>query len=439
MDRINLNPLAHDLPGRRRSVAAAVAGNFAEFYDWTVYAFMAPIFASQIFHAEDPRISLLLAFSAFAIGYIARPAGSVLFGTYSDRFGRRNVMAIAIIAMSACSLIIALTPNYEQIGILSPLLVLTARLIQGISAGGEAGSATTYLMEFSKPGRRAFFTSFHQISTGFSTLCALSTSLILTATLNAEDLSSWGWRIPFFIGAVLGILGLYLRLRAEETPVFQASKIEPQSPVLPELAKAWRKVLLTTAITLLPNVAFFSWQIYLPTYIKTTTNLGHSTALNISMIGIVVFLLLIPLSAMLSDRFGRKPMMISYSLAMLIWAYPTYVGIPANPDSFVYALFIAIVGNIILATMAGSLVACMTEQFSTGVRATGAGLSYAMGVVISGASYPTIVTALMGAGNYLSIVGYIVIMSVIGLVAHIVMPETRDHEVLPVKYSGKEN
>ena len=411
--------------GRRKSILAATVGNFVEFYDWTIYALMAPIFASQIFYSSNPRISLLLAFSTFALGYIARPMGSLLFGVYSDRWGRRNAMSIAIVGMAICSLIIGLTPTYDEIGVFAPVIMITARLFQGISAGGEAGSATTYLLEFARPAHRAFSTSLHQISAGLSTLCALGTSILLSITLEPDALADWGWRVPFFIGAGLGVVGVYLRLRADETPIFKARKHAVREPVLSSLLKEWRSVLLTSAITLLPNIAFFSWQIYLPTYISKTTLIPHEDALIIVVIGILCFLVLILPSAMLSDRIGRKPMMLAYSVGVLVWAYPTYVGLPAFGDSFAYALFVTIVGNIILAIMAGSLVACMTEQFSTGVRATGTGLSYALGVVISGTTYPPIVTALMGQERYFLITIYVMVMAVIGLTAHIIMPETR--------------
>jgi len=414
--------------GRRKSIVAGVAGNFIEFYDWTIYAYMAPIFAAQMFPSGDPMVSLLLAFSTFALGYIARPMGALLFGAYSDRIGRRNAMMIAIIGMGICSLIIGLLPTYAAIGIAAPIILVLARVLQGVSAGGEAGSATTYLVELARPGRRAFAGSFQQISTGASTLCALATSAILASSLAPETLAQWGWRVPFIIGAVLSVVGLYLRIAAHESPVFEADAkdVKVREPFFSSLANAWRPVALVSAMALFPSIAYLTWQIFFPTYVSVTTGMPRSEALNISTMGVFVFLILILPSAMLSDRLGRKPMMITYTVLALLWAYPTYVGIPTFFNSWGGVLTVALVGNVILAIMAGSLVACMVEQFDTLVRATGNGLSYAIGIVLSGATFPPIVTALMGAKNYTAITIYVMAMAAISLVAYIIMPETKD-------------
>jgi len=413
---------------RRKSIAVGAVGNFVEFYDWTIYAFMAPVFARQFFPSDDPTVSLLLAFLSFALGYVARPLGSLLFGAYSDRVGRRAAMTFAILGMAVCSFVIGACPNYAAIGVAAPLILVAARLLQGVSAGGEAGSATTYLVEFGRPGHRAVAGSWQQVSTGLSTLCALATSSLLIANLSPEVLSAWGWRVPFFIGAALGVVGLYLRLKGGETPVFKADveAASERKPVLASLAGAWRSVVLVSAIALLPSIAYLTWQIYLPTYIATTTGMPRGEALNISIIGVIVFLLLIVPSAMLSDRIGRRPMMIAYSIGVLLWAYPTYVGIPTFANSYAGLVLITVVGNIIVAVMAGSIVATMVEQFDTAVRATGNGLSYAIGIVVSGATYPPIVTALAGSQQYLAITLYVMAMAVISLIAYWIMPETRD-------------
>jgi MFS transporter, MHS family, alpha-ketoglutarate permease len=234
--------------------------------------------------------------------------------------------------------------------------------------------------------------------------------------------------VPFFIGAALALVGLYLRLRADETPVFQrdvgVSRARP--PVLASLAGAWRTILLVSAIAILPTVGFFSWQIFLPAYIAVTTGMARGAAYNISLIGAVVFLLLIVPSALPSDRIGRKPMMIAFAIGCLIWAYPTYVGIPTFFNSYSGLVLVTVVGNVILAAMAGTIIACMTEQFDTTIRASGNGLSFAIGVVIAGAIYPPVVTGLMGSKHYLWIVLFVMASAVISLIAYIVMPETRD-------------
>jgi MFS transporter, MHS family, alpha-ketoglutarate permease len=413
---------------RGKSIVVGAVGNFVDFYDWTIYAYLAPVFARQFFPSQDATVSLLLAFSAFALGYVARPLGSLLLGVYSDRAGRRAAMTVAILGMGLCSLIIGLCPNYASIGVLAPVILVIVRLLQGVSAGGEAGSATTYLVEFGRPAHRALAGSWQQISTGLSTLCALGTSALLTANLSSATLAVWGWRVPFFIGAALALIGLYLRLRAAETPIFKRDiAADPaRKPVLTSLAGAWRSVLLVAAVALLPSIAYLTWQIFLPTYISVTTGMPRGMALNIGIIGVVVFLVLIVPAAMLSDRVGRRPLMIGFAVATLLWAYPTYVGIPTFFNSYGGVLLVTVVGNVILAAMAGSIIACMTEQFETAIRASGNGLSFAIGVVVSGAIYPPVVTALMGSKQYLWITLFVMATAVVSLIAYWIMPETCD-------------
>jgi MFS transporter, MHS family, alpha-ketoglutarate permease len=414
--------------GRTKSIVVGAVGNFVDFYDWTIYAFMTPVFAKQFFPSNDPTVPLLAAFSAFALGYVARPLGSLLLGMYSDRAGRRAAMTIAILGMGLCCLIIGLCPTYASIGVAAPVILVIARLAQGLCAGGEAGSATTYLVEFGRPGHRALAGSWQQFSTGLSTLAALSTASLLTANLAPASLASWGWRVPFFIGAALALVGLYLRLRADETPIFtgDVTGTPTRTPVLNSLASAWRSILLVAAVALLPSIAYLTWQIFLPVYIAVTTGMARGAAYNISLIGAVVFLLLIAPSALLSDRIGRKPMMIAFAVAALLWAYPTYVGIPTFFNSYGGLVLVTVVGNVILAVMAGSIIACMTEQFETTIRASGNGLSFAIGVVVSGAIYPPVVTALMGGKHYLWITLFVMATAVVSLIAYVIMPETRD-------------
>ncbi len=432
-------PVGHPLSpaARRKSIVAGVAGNFIEFYEWTIYAYMAPIFAVQMFPSDDPFVSLLLAFSTFALGYIARPLGAVLFGAYSDRLGRRNAMMIAILGMGVCSLIIGLTPTYDSIGIAAAFVIVGARLLQGISAGGEAGSATTYLVELSLPGKRALGGSMQQISTGLSTLFALATSALLANLLTAEQLSAWGWRVPFIIGAVLSVVGLLLRLAAHESPVFESDvkTAKAREPVLRSLLANWKTVMLVSAMALFPSIAFLTWQIMFPTYASILTGIPRAEILNISTMAVVLFLVLIVPSAMISDRVGRKPMMIAYTVMSILWAYPTFVGLSTFFNSVGGVITVVLVGNVILAVMAGSLVACMVEQFDTLVRATGNGLSFAIGIVLSGATFPPLLTAMLGSKNLGVIVAFVVGTAAISLVSYIIMPETKDR-VLGSRSSG---
>ncbi len=408
---------------RRRSIAAGVVGNFVEFFDWTIYAYMAPVFAAQIFPADTPSVSLLLAFSTFAVGYVARPLGALVFGIYADRIGRRNALTLTILLTAAGSLAVACAPTYGTVGMAAPALVLFARVLQGFAAGGEGGSAQAYLTELGRSTKRAFTASLQQVSTGLSTLFALALSTYLTHTLSGEQMDAFGWRLPFFLGSLLGLAGVYLRRHASESKVFLAQ--HGGKPVLKNLAHEWRALLLVTGVALFPSTVYFAWQIYLPTYIVAAAGLTRDAVLMISTVGLVCFVLLIPPAALLSDRYGRKPMLIGYTLAALLWGYPTFIGLHSFAASFEGALIVAVVGNVILAVMSGSLIACMTELFTTAVRATGAGLAYAAAIVISGASFPPLVTLLLANRRYGTILAYFSVIGAISLVAYLVMPETR--------------
>lgn len=411
---------------RRRAIAAGAVGNFVEFFDWNIYAYMAPVFAAAYFQQSDPRVGLLMVFSVFALGVVTRPLGALVFGAYSDRFGRRNAISISILGMALGSLVIGLCPDYGSIGVAAPVILLLARLLQGICAGGEAGSASTYLVEFAGPGRRASIASFQQISTGCATLAALAASAAVAAALPRESLEAWGWRIPFLAGAAMGLFGLYLRLRAGETPVFEADAPAQARRFWLNLGSEWRGLLLVTGMAMFPSVAYLSWQIYFPTYLSTTAGFSRADSLTVSMAGVVVFLALMYPMARLSDRIGRRPMLLSFAVVGLLWSYPTYIGLPTFLASWTGALLVSIVGNIILAVMAGALVAAMAESFSTRVRATGFGLGYALAIVLTGGTFPPLATALATSGRYGWILAYVLAMGVASLAAYLLMPEGRD-------------
>jgi MHS family alpha-ketoglutarate permease-like MFS transporter len=415
---------------RHRSIAAAVAGNFVEFYDLTIYAFMAPIIAAQIFPASSRGISLLLVFSTYSVSYLARPLGALVFGAYGDRLGRKSAMMASILLMAACSLVIGCTPNYERLGLVAPLIIAAARFAQGIAAGGEGGNAIAYLAEMATPGRRGFIASFQQFGTGLSSLFAILVSSLLSWILPASELSAWGWRVPFLIGAVMGLVGLYLRRYAEETPAFLDSDVARRSP-LRNLAGSWRSVVRTVGIGILPNFAFLTWQGLLPTYLIGTTGLSRSEAFTVALAGIFAFVICILPAGMLSDRFGRRPMMIGSAVATIVMAYPTYVGLPTFASSFAAAIAVAIAGNIILSLMAGSLIALMSEQFETEVRATGNGLAFAISIVISGVIFPPLLAVLMNGQDYLALFCIFCVAASVSLVTYLLMAETRERSISP--------
>ncbi|WP_433286704.1 MFS transporter [Pseudonocardia sp. CA-142604] len=414
---------------RRRAVWAGAIGNFTEFFDWTIYGYMAPVFAGQFFPTGNQAASLLLAFSTFALGYLMRPIGGLVLGRLADAGGRRNALSLAILLMGVGSLVIGLLPTYATIGLAAPILLGLMRLLQGFSAGGEGGVSATFLLEFAPPGRRALAGSWRDFSSGVSLFAALGVSTVVTSLLPADALSSWGWRIPFLLGAVLALVGLVLRRSVTETPAFAAhrdSQDDAPRPVHDLLRRDRRSLVRVMIIGVLPNVAFLTWQIYLPTYISTVTDIPLATAQQISLLGAVVYLPLIPVMAMLADRFGRRPMMIAFAVASAIWAYPTYV-LPSSSAGFV--LLVTIVGNVIVAMMGGCISATMAEQFPTATRGSGVSLAYAVSVSLIGGTFPILVTYLASQGSKIIIFLIVVVAALISGIACYLMSETRDTRV----------
>ncbi len=404
-----------------RPVIVGSIGNFVEFFDWTIYAYMAPIFAKSYFPAHDPVVSLLLAFMVLALGFVVRPLGAFLFGLYSDRRGRRNAMSLSVLGMAFSCLCIGLCPDYDRIGIAAPIALLIARLVQGLCTGGEGGSAVTYLLEFAPPRRRALLASFQQLSTGLATLSALAISAGLGEYLSQGDMFAYGWRLPFILGAVMGLVGLYLRFNAEETPVFRAAK--EHGHILKFLAREWRVTILVVAMAMSPSISFLAWQIYFPTYLALATDIPRNHALELNMVGVAAFLVTMIPMAILSDRIGRKPLLIVYAVGAILLTFPTFWLLP-RLHGMMAATVVCLLGNILLAIMAPALVSGMCEVFSTRVRATGFGLAYAVALVLTSSTFPALATTLVGRHSYATIAAIVCAVGAVSLVSYIIMPES---------------
>jgi MHS family alpha-ketoglutarate permease-like MFS transporter len=414
---------------RWRAVAAGAVGNFTEFFDWTIYSYLAPIFAGQFFPTHSQAVSLLLAFSTFALGYLMRPIGGIVLGRLGDARGRRHALSLSILLMGLGSLVIGVLPGYATIGLVAPVLMVLMRLLQGFSAGGEGGVSATFLLEFAPPGRRALAGSWRDFSSGVSTFAALGVSTLVTSLLSAEDLSTWGWRVPFLLGAAFALVGLVLRRRVTETPVFaahQAAQDGKARPVQELVRRNRRPLVIVTLLSVLPTVAFLTWQIYLPTYVSSVTDISLASAQQIGLIGVVVYLVLIPAMALLADRFGRRPILITFAVASAVWAYPTYVLISGSTS---FILLVTIVGNIVLALMAGCLTATMAEQFPTATRGSGVSLGYAVAASVVGGTFPIIVTYLAAQNSRMIIFLIVVAAAIISGIAFYLMPETRTQEL----------
>lgn len=291
-----------------RQLLAASVGNAVEWYDWYAYTFLATYIAAQVFpkSADNSLVPLLSTFAVFAVGFFMRPVGGLLMGAVADRHGRRAALTVTILLMGGSSLLVGLTPTYAAVGVLAPVILVLARLLQGLSVGGEFAASTTFLVESAGPGRRGLFSSFQYVSTTVGQLVASGIATLLVDTLNDGQMNGWGWRVPFVLGAVLSLVGFWIRQGAQETRSAEQQEA-PRPGLFEALRRHPRESLLIGGITAGGTIAYYTWTSYLPTYAELNAGIEKSDALLAGTISLAFFALLQPLGGLLSDRFGRRP------------------------------------------------------------------------------------------------------------------------------------
>jgi MHS family proline/betaine transporter-like MFS transporter len=370
-----------------RLVVATSLGNALEWFDISVYAYFAVYLSKAFFPTSDPATSLLLTFGTFGLTFLARPIGGVLLGTYADRYGRKASLLLSIAMMTCGTLAVALMPSFEAIGVLAPLLVIVARLVQGFSAGGEFGSSTAFLVEH-MPGRRGFVASWQFASQGMSSLLGAGFGALLTSTLGEADLQSWGWRIPFLFGALIGPIGLYIRNRIDDATAPPADKGDtPVRNVL--MTQKFRVLLGVGAIATATSVNYLI--IYMPTYVVKALHLSPTIGYLAAFAAGLAGMLLNPVAGWISDRIGRTTYLIIMGTVLLFAIFPLFLLLASKPSGTVIVLAVLFLGSL-KALYLGAVAALMSELFPASTRATGLGLSYNIGVTAFGGSGPAIVT-----------------------------------------------
>jgi MFS family permease len=419
-------PEGPDRQHRRINMWSGTIGNFVEWYDWYIYGLLAAIFAGQIFPSESEIASLIAAFVTYAIGFIVRPASGIIISPLADRYGRRVTLYLSISGMALGSLIIGLTPGFATIGYAAPILFLVARILQGISAGSEIQSAISFMVEHAPPNRRGLFGSLTNMASGLATLAATVSAALVTAAFDPETLAAWGWRIPFLVGAVLGLFGLFLRSFADDTAEFEASSVVDQRTAMARLWALLRehpKTLLQAAALSAPAVAYYTWATFLPTYAQLTSGRNQGSTLAGSVIGLAVFVILVPICGALSDRLGRRKIFpIIGAIGMVVLFYPLLLLLNL-PGFWVYVV-VATSGWVVLAIWQAVYPTIQAELFPASVRVSGIGFSHQLVIATLGGTAPLIATLFVDAGLPTWVAIYMSVIVALCLIVYFTLPET---------------
>lgn len=409
---------------RGRQLLAATIGNAVEWFDWYIYAILAAYFAEQFFPAEseDSLVPLMSTLAIFAVGFLSRPIGGLVIGVLSDRFGRRVTLTWTIVGMGGGSVMIAGAPTYEQVGIVAPAILLLARVLQGVSAGGEYAAVSAFLIESAPRGRRGLFSSFAYVSSVTANLAAVGISALLANVLSSDDMGSWGWRIPFAIGAVGAVVGLWVRRHAEETLDVEATGgATARVGMFDFFREHPKQAVQLFGLFAGPAVVFYFWTAYLPTYASITVGFDLDKALLVSVVSLTLFLVLQPVFGMLSDKVGRKPLMFGFGLFFLVATVPLLGSMNASVGSL---LFVQTAGLIFIALWSSISSAVACELFPARLRSSGIGFPYALSVGIFGGTAPYLATYLANAGHAPAFAWYIVALAAIALLFYVKLPET---------------
>ena len=408
---------------RLRNIVGGSAGNLVEWFDWYVYAAFTLYFAPSFFPKGDQTAQLLSSAAVFAVGFVMRPIGAYLFGIYADRRGRKAGLTLSVSLMCGGSLMIAVAPTYASSGLLSPAILVLARMIQGLSLGGEYGSSATYLSEMAGRERRGFWSSFQYVTLIAGQLVALALLLLLQALLPEADLERWGWRLAFAAGALLAVVVFVIRRRLSESPSFDANPVTRSSGT--SLFRDHpREALLVMALTAGGTLAFYAYTTYMQKYLANTVGFDRPTASRIMTAALFGFMLLQPIAGLISDRVGRKPVMIAFGIAGMVLTVPIFTALEETRDP--RTAFALVMASLVIVTGYTSINAVVkAELFPSHIRALGVALPYAIANTMFGGTAEYVALWLKDAGHEQWFYTYVAAMIGLSLVAYATMRETR--------------
>ncbi len=410
----------------KRAAAASFIGNFVEWFDYASYGYLATIIAVVFFPEASATSGLLYTFGVFALSFLVRPIGGIVWGHFGDKIGRRNTLSWSIIIMSVATFFIALLPSYQQVGMWAPALLLLVRLVQGFSASGEYAGASAFMAEYAPTNKRGLYTSIVPASTAAGLLFGSLLVSLLHLVLTPEQMHDWGWRLPFLLAAPLGLIGRYIRVNLEDTPKFKELENAhhvSRTPIKELLTTHRREIVIGLGVTFLNAVGFYTILSYMPTYLSAELGVSEGTALLATNVSLFVYIGLIFLMGQLSDRFGRKTMLIAASLAFIVLTVPLFSQL--SSVGVLGIILIQIAFGALLTMNDGTLPCFLSEIFPTKVRYSGFAFSFNLANTIFGGTAPFIATWLISiTGSKLAPAWYLVAVAVVAMVAMVASRET---------------
>ena len=423
---VSAAPKEKTTSSRIKSIFSGSVGNMVEWYDWYVYAAFSLYFAKAFFPKGDTTAQLLNTAAIFAVGFLMRPIGGWLMGLYADRKGRKAALMASVLLMCFGSLVIALSPGYETIGVWAPVLLVFARLLQGLSVGGEYGTSATYLSEMATKERRGFFSSFQYVTLISGQLIALGVLIVLQQTLTEEQLYSWGWRVPFVIGALCAVVALYLRRGMEETESFKKVKVKPKESAMRTLMRHPKELMTVVGLTMGGTLAFYTYTTYMQKYLVNTVGMSISDSTTISAATLFLFMCIQPLVGALSDKIGRRPILIAFGVLGTLFTVPILTTLHTI-TTWWGAFFLIMAALIIVSGYTSINAVVKAELFPTEIRALGVGLPYALTVSIFGGTAEYIALWFKSAGMETGYYWYVTACIACSLAVYATMKDTRKH------------
>jgi MHS family alpha-ketoglutarate permease-like MFS transporter len=409
------------LASRKKSLLASSVGNVLEWYEWSAYAVFAPFIAAAMFSNSDPVSALLSTLAVFAVGFLMRPLGGIIFGRIADKRGRKFVLVTTMLMMATGSLIIGVMPTYSTIGAWASLILLTARVMQGFAHGGESATAYSYVGEIAPPHRRGMWGSVAFIAIFGGSVLAYTVGGVVTSSLSDTAVGQWGWRIPFLIGALLALFALYLRRSMDESDVFDAAQKDDDQPSIPRRTVV-RAILLMIGMTSGITAAHYTWTSYISTYAITQQGMNPDTAYWMLVIAQLIALVSLPFLGLLSDKIGRRPMLGAFAVLMFVLQLPLTMMITSDGWTLLVATTAAL---LIVAVPASILSSTLSESFPTRLRTQAIGFAYSFSVAVFGGTAPYLNQLLLGLDLGWVFGVYIMVLAVLTGVACLFMKETK--------------